>query len=166
MQGSAGLPGRSFAAGLAALGLSSAAAGQPAGSWGAAGRAAVPTRGSPAPDVAAAAARVGAARLLCPGLLASAPVQSACSGMSAHQSPLEARKPSGARDGVETTWCAGELVRPGALQTLQILLQETFRIRIFREHCAWVHPLFEAHVRPTLLAHYHSTRRTFASSEW
>ncbi len=53
---------------------------------------------------------------------------------------------------------AGEVVRPGALQALQSLLQETYQIQVYREHCAAVHPLFEAHVRPTLLAHYNSTK--------
>ena len=60
---------------------------------------------------------------------------------------------------------AGELVRPGCLQALQIMLQETFRIHIYKEHCKWVHPLFEEHVRPTLVAHYQSTKGSLAGGE-
>lgn len=54
--------------------------------------------------------------------------------------------------------CSGELIRPGAQQVLHMLLQETFRMPVYREHCEWVHPLYEAHVRPTLVTFYNTTK--------
>ncbi|BDA47654.1 probable Nck-associated protein 1 at N-terminal half [Coccomyxa sp. Obi] len=54
--------------------------------------------------------------------------------------------------------CPGELIRPGAQQVLHMLLQETFRMPVYREHCEWVHPLYEAHVRPTLVTFYNTTK--------
>lgn len=29
---------------------------------------------------------------------------------------------------------------------------------VYREHCEWVHPLFEAHVRPTLVTFYNNVK--------
>jgi len=52
----------------------------------------------------------------------------------------------------------GEAIRPGALQLLEILLQETLLMPVYRDHCEWVHPLYEAHVRPTLVTFYNSVK--------
>ena len=46
---------------------------------------------------------------------------------------------------------AGESIRPGAFAVMEALLQDTMRIRVYREHCEWLHPIFAAHVRPTML---------------
>ena len=47
---------------------------------------------------------------------------------------------------------SGEAVRPGALATMQLLLEETMRIRVYKDVCDWVHPVFEQHVRPVMLS--------------
>ena len=46
---------------------------------------------------------------------------------------------------------AGEAVRPGALATMQVLLEETMRIRIYKDVCDWIHPIFQNHVRPIMI---------------
>lgn len=43
---------------------------------------------------------------------------------------------------------------------LRGVLRGTFRVRVYREHCEWVHPLCEEHVQPTMLKHYQQIRRT------
>lgn len=43
-------------------------------------------------------------------------------------------------------------MRPGALATMQLLLEETMRVRVYKDACDWVHPLFEQHVRPVMLS--------------
>ncbi len=50
-------------------------------------------------------------------------------------------------------------MRPGGVQAVQGLLAEGFRARLWRGECEWLHPQFEAHVRPTLLAHYSAAKR-------
>ena len=46
----------------------------------------------------------------------------------------------------------GEAIRPGALATIQLLLEETMLIRVYRDVCDWVHPVFQQHVRPVILS--------------
>lgn len=44
------------------------------------------------------------------------------------------------------------------MQALEILLRETLILTIYKKRSEWVHPLYEAHVRPTLIDHYQSMR--------
>lgn len=46
---------------------------------------------------------------------------------------------------------AGEAVRPGALAAMQVLLEETMRIRIYKDVCDWIYPIFQSHVRPLII---------------
>jgi hypothetical protein len=60
---------------------------------------------------------------------------------------------------------AGQLIRPRALQALQVLLRDRLKITVYKNHSEWVHPLYEAHVRPTLLDHYQSLRLNLEGSD-
>lgn len=60
---------------------------------------------------------------------------------------------------------SGEVIRPGARQTLHGLLRDTLKMSIYKEHCEWVHPLFEAHVRPTLVTFYNSTKASLERAD-
>jgi hypothetical protein len=46
---------------------------------------------------------------------------------------------------------AGESMRVGGMAVMQTLLEESLRIQIYKEVCEWIHPIFQAHVRPTML---------------
>ena len=57
----------------------------------------------------------------------------------------------GLRSDKAVATAAGESIRPAAFAVMEALLRETMRIRVYREHCEWLHPIFQAHVRPTML---------------
>ena len=53
---------------------------------------------------------------------------------------------------VDIACLSGEAARPGALATMQLLLEETMLIRVYSDVCDWVHPVFQQHVRPAMLS--------------
>ena len=59
---------------------------------------------------------------------------------------------------------AGVTINAYAVDLLKQLLETNFRLHIFREYADWIHPLYEAHVKPTLTSHYKSIRGTVSYS--
>lgn len=60
---------------------------------------------------------------------------------------------------------AGEIIRPGGLDALKVVLSNTFRIVVFRDICEWVHPLYDEHVQPVMLQYCQQLQSTLAEKE-
>lgn len=52
----------------------------------------------------------------------------------------------------------GTTIVPEIARVTRKLLETNLRLQIYREYGDWIHLMFNAHVQPTLAAHYKSTK--------
>lgn len=52
----------------------------------------------------------------------------------------------------------GTTIVPEIARVTRNLLETNLRLQIYREYGDWIHLMFNAHVQPTLAAHYKSTK--------